>query len=132
MMFIKQIIKSLNSKLVKIFNQNFSPKFIRSGSCKQCGQCCRKITINYHGKFLTEKHEFEQLQLEQPRYKNFFTTGKEDGILVVTCKSLGDDNTCKSYRFRSLYCRIYPRIKTKYIAAGAQTLDGCGFYYEEK
>jgi Fe-S-cluster containining protein len=119
-------------KIIKNIIKKFqSPKFIMDGSCKRCGTCCRMITFKIQDKFITSEEEFERLKIWQPRYKHFFISGKdEEGILLFTCKSLDDDNLCKNYMFRSLYCKSYPRIKSDFIAAGAETLEGCGFYYK--
>jgi len=107
------------------------PKFKRYGSCKKCGNCCRNIIFQIQDKYISTEEEFERLKKWKSRYKHFYISGRdEDGLLLFTCKSLNDDNTCKSYKFRSLYCRLYPRISTELLRSGTTTLDGCGYYYK--
>ena len=113
------------------FLKQKTPRFILKGSCKKCGNCCRNITFIIGKKYVTEEEEYESLKKLDSYYNNFILTGKdEDGILLFTCKSLGEDNLCKDYKFRSLYCRLYPRIMRKHIRANAEMLEGCGFYIE--
>ncbi len=115
---IKQILKK-------------TPRFILKGSCKKCGNCCRNITFIVGKEYLRHEKEFENLKTLDSKYNNFFISGRdEDGILLFTCRSLGDDNLCSNYALRSLYCRLYPKIMRKHIRAGAEMLEGCGYYIE--
>ncbi|OGI21095.1 MAG: hypothetical protein A2255_04445 [Candidatus Melainabacteria bacterium RIFOXYA2_FULL_32_9] len=119
------------SKIKNLIQKFQKPRFIRAGSCKRCGTCCKTITFKIQDKFITSEKGFEELKKRQSKYNHFFISGRDkQGILLFTCKSLGKDNSCKSYILRSLYCRIYPKIKTNLIAAGMETIDGCGFYYK--
>ncbi len=122
---------SLKPFLNLLYQKNFGPKYIKAGSCKQCGNCCRTITFKVKDDFIKDVDTFEKLKKWQKRYENFYVSGcDENGILLFTCKSLGDDNKCKSYFSRSLFCRAYPFVKTDFIAAGGKTIEGCGFYYK--
>lgn len=123
-------MKNVKSCLKLLFDKLFGAKYIRAGKCKQCGVCCRNITLKANEHFLTTEEQFESLKKWQKKYNHFFISGKDKhGILLFTCKSLGADNRCKSYLVRSWFCRAYPFIKTDFIAAGGQTLEGCGFYF---
>jgi len=117
---------------IKYFlNRLLSPKYKRLGKCKQCGQCCRQITLKIDNDFITSEELFLKLKSWQPHYNHFFISGKlENGVLLFTCKSLGDDNLCKDYWKRSLFCRHYPVLKSDFIRAGGETLENCGFYYK--
>ena len=82
-------------------------------------------------KYLTEEEEFERIKKFDSDYNHFFISGKdENNILLFTCKSLGENNLCTSYFFRSIYCRLYPKIKTKYLNTNTKMLEGCGYYFE--
>ena len=118
--------------IVKFYwNKLFSPKYIIKGKCKMCGQCCRMITFSENGKPVESVEEFEELQKKYKQYRHFYYTGKKDnGELLFACKSLSNDNKCKDYFFRSLYCRKYPDIDKKFIMAGGKLLDGCGYRIE--
>ncbi len=81
--------------------------------------------------YLTKQEEFERIKKLDSRYNNFFISGKdENNALLFTCKSLKDDNLCSCYAFRSLYCRLYPKIEVKQLRAGAEMPEGCGYYNE--
>ena len=115
--------------LDKILNKK--PRFIRVGTCKRCGNCCKNVTIKIEGKFITTSEEFEKLRSAKPVYNHFLISGKdENGIFLFACKSLSSDNLRKSYWFRSLYCRSYPKADSNFITAGGETLDGCGYSFK--
>lgn len=124
-------MKSAFESFKLIFDKFFGPKYIRAGACKQCGVCCRSITLKAKGQFLRAEKEFESLKKWQKKYNHFYISGKDkDGVMLFTCKSLGEDNRCKSYGVRSLFCRAYPFVKTDFISAGGGTLEGCGFGFK--
>lgn len=110
----------------------FKPEFVKNGFCKKCGKCCRNIIFSIGTKDITELYEFENLKAEQPRYNHFYISGvDDDGRLLFTCNSLGEDNLCKAYKIRSFYCRFYPQISPNLLRQGHQTLEGCGYYYQK-
>lgn len=124
----KQVLRLSDMKFLDLFKK---PGFIRHGSCKRCGNCCRNIIFQIQENYITTEEEFERLKKWKPKYNHFYISGRDvDGLLLFTCKSLNDDNSCKSYRLRSLYCRLYPRMTKNLILSGTTTLDGCGFYYK--
>ena len=114
---------------MNFLNFLIKPRFVRKGKCKKCGYCCRNITFRLKDKLITEFEEFNDLKKSQPRYNHFFASGQDEiGTLLFTCKSLGEDGKCRSYAFRSLFCRVYPT----YRHTNGETLEGCGFYFEKK
>lgn len=114
----------------KLFKQN---GFVRKGKCKMCGKCCRNITFKIKEEFVTTAEQFEDLKKWDKKYGNFYISGADEkGILLFTCKSLSEDNRCKAYYFRSPYCRSYPKIDSLKAYNGAETLEGCGYYFEPK
>jgi hypothetical protein len=107
------------------------PRLVIKGSCKKCGSCCRNISFMIGGKYLSEPEEFQNLKEFDSQYNHFFISGRDkDGFLLFTCKSINSDNLCKCYHFRSLYCRLYPKIVTKHLATHTEMLEGCGYYIE--
>lgn len=114
-----------------IFNKFFGPKYIKAGSCKQCGVCCRNITLRIGDDFISTEKQFELAKKHEKYYENYLMTEKDErGIMLFACKFLTKSNKCGAYWRRSLYCRTYPFIKTDFIAAGGTTLDGCGYYFK--
>ncbi len=117
---------------IKYFgNRLFSSKYVRYGQCKQCGKCCRSIVLLDMGKPIKTEEEFDQIKKKYKAYNHFYPSGRDNqNQLLFTCKSLGEDNLCRDYFFRSLYCRKYPNIDKKFIMSGGRMLDGCGYKIE--
>lgn len=103
----------------------FAPKYRLKGKCKKCGRCCRNIVF-YNGNMpVTNSDNYDEVL----RYnKHFYVSGKnKNGELLFTCKSLGEDNKCKHYWLRSLYCRRYPLVKSFKTGDYLQPEDYCGY-----
>lgn len=111
-----------------LFSKFHAPKYVLKGSCKQCGHCCRNIVFFAYGEPIRRIEEYEELRKKNKRLALFFPTGKnEKEELLFTCKSLGDDNRCKNYFFRSLYCRKYPLVKSLTTGMYLTPSEGCGY-----
>jgi len=123
---------SIKDWLKYFFNRFTSSRYIVKGKCKKCGQCCKTILFSDENGYIKTEKDFIELQKRNKRYKMFEISGKmeETGALLFRCKSLGKDNLCKAYFFRSLYCRDYPAINPEFIKNGGTTLDNCGFYFD--
>ena len=115
--------------MIKFFlNKLLGPKRIRTGKCKQCGQCCRNITFKLKEEFVRTEAEWEEITKKNKRYKHFEISGTdEDEILLFKCKSLSSENKCTHYHFRSMFCRKYPFVNSKFFGTNDQTLDNCGY-----
>lgn len=102
------------------------------GKCKKCGKCCRTIVFAFNETdYIINEKQFEILKNWDKKYNNFYISGKdENGRLLFTCKALGDNNECKKYFFRSLYCRKYPFVEKGLIYNGVQPDKDCGYYFE--
>lgn len=116
-------------KSLKLFiSMVFAPKYRLKGNCKQCGRCCRNIVFYNDNKPITEDDDLEKLIKEDRHLISFYVSGKnEKGELLFTCKSLGEDNKCRHYWFRSLYCRRYPLVKSLKTGQYLQPEDYCGY-----
>ena len=111
-----------------IYNSFTSSKYKRDGYCSCCGECCRKIVLTLDGQVVNTNEQYEELKRRKRKYYHFeFSSIDDDGNYLFKCKSLGDDNKCKDYFFRSLYCRKYPDIDKKFIMAGGKLLDNCTY-----
>ena len=117
-------------KTLKFFLQKmFSSKYVVSGKCNKCGDCCRQITFSVGDKLVTDEQEFLRMQKFEKKYKNFEINGKTgDGVLLFKCKALKDDGSCGVHWFRSLNCRLYPYFNKMFVRGG-ETLDGCGYTF---
>ncbi len=110
------------------FNKIFSSKYQIEGKCLQCGECCKNIVFMIEDKYVKEIKQFEDLKKFDKKYNCFEIAGKnEKGVLLFRCKSLDENNRCKDYFFRSLYCRMYPMVNSKIRLGGCETFDSCGY-----
>ncbi len=116
-------------KSLKLFiSMVFAPKYKLEGQCRQCGRCCRNIVFYNDNKPITEDDDLNKLIKEDRHLISFYVSGKnEKGELLFTCKSLGEDNKCRYYWFRSLYCRRYPLVKSLKTGQYLQPEDYCGY-----
>ncbi len=111
-----------------LFCSKYASKYKLSGKCKKCGACCRNITFIIGKEYVKTPEQFEKMKKFDKKYNHFFITGEnERGALLFTCKSLGEDNLCKDYRWRSIYCRAYPVFDTRILSGRFEMLDGCGY-----
>lgn len=119
-------------KYLKFFLQKISSaKFVREGSCRRCGNCCRNILLYIEEEPIKTEAQFEKVKGWEKHYHNFYISGRsENGALLFTCKEIDDDNRCRVYFFRGLGCRQYPRKNTKFLINGGKPLDGCGYYFK--
>lgn len=116
---------------LKFFVQKItSSKFVVTGKCRRCGTCCRNITFFVGNRIVTSEVEFQKMQEFDKKYRNFEISGKgENGELLFRCKALKENGSCGVYRFRSVNCRLYPRINQKFVYDGGVPLDGCGYSF---
>ena len=116
-------------KSLKLFiSMVFTSKYKLEGQCKQCGRCCRNIVFYNDNRPITEDDDLNKLIKEDRHLISFYVSGKnEKGELLFTCKSLGEDNKCRHYWFRSLYCRRYPLVKSLKTGQYLQPEDYCGY-----
>lgn len=116
---------------LKFFVQKItSSKFVVTGKCRRCGTCCQNITFFVGNRIVTSEVEFQKMQEFDKKYRNFEISGKgENGELLFRCKALKENGSCGVYRFRSVNCRLYPRVNQKFVYDGGVPLDGCGYSF---
>ncbi len=91
-----------------------------TGSCNQCGQCCKKIFSTN----LYYKSEFDLMKKFYKPLKRFNVIGKDKyKRLVLSCSLLGKDNKCTDYENRLNFCKAYPFDRLN----GGVLLKDCGF-----
>ena len=109
----------------------FSSKYVRKGSCKICGNCCKNIVFYIGEDAVSTQEQFEALKKWNKSYNNFALSGKdENGALLFTCKCLDKNNKCKVYYLRSINCRLYPNPDKIFLANRGKLLDNCGYYFD--
>ncbi len=101
---------------------------IRTGTCNQCGACCKNLFLTYGKQVIQSVEEFNALQSLHPDEYQFFepmhTT--ETGV-VFKCNNLGEDNLCQDYEARPIFCRSYPTEAG--ILMGAKLPQDCSFTF---
>ena len=107
-------------------------KYILSGKCKKCGNCCRSIIFrNGDNSWIRTEEEFFELSKKDKHLNNFIISGEdEQGRLLFTCRYLGDNNLCKVHFIRSLYCRMYPFTKSGIFTKTLFIPEDCGYTLE--
>lgn len=96
------------------------------GNCNKCGECCKQIRC--YG--LKDEKELKIMQFFFPAYKNLYIKDRDkNGELILSCKNISEDNTCKIYTKRPLFCRLYPKRKINF---NAEMIDGCGYKVVKK
>lgn len=122
------MLKNIFLYLQFYFYKLFTSKYKIKGKCNRCGECCKNIVFMIEDKYVKEIKQFEDLKKFDKKYNCFEIAGKnEKGILLFRCKSLDENNRCKDYFFRSLYCRMYPMVNSKIRLGGCETFDSCGY-----
>lgn len=122
------MIKLFLQYLSFYFNKLFTSKYKLEGKCNQCGACCRNIVFMIEDEYVRTEEQFDSLKNFDKKYMHFEINGKDEkGVLLFKCKSLDENNKCKDYLFRSLYCRAYPFVTDKIKLGGCETFESCGF-----
>ncbi|MBN1521467.1 MAG: YkgJ family cysteine cluster protein, partial [Candidatus Aureabacteria bacterium] len=98
-----------------------------TGTCLQCGKCCRNIILFHRGKPVRSIKKFEKLVKKNPFYSHFYLTYKnpENGCLYFSCDRISSDNLCSDYVNRPEICKKYPQSEV--FEYGGNLLPGCGY-----
>lgn len=122
---IKQYELELNKFIASKF---FGRKYIRTGSCKACGKCCREIYVRHTKHVITEEEEFEMLKSQHFFYSYLKVIGKNETGLIFECTKLDKEKGyCTAYNKRALICRMYPQEEI--FMMGGTISEECGFKF---
>ncbi len=122
------MIKTLCQYIKFYFFKIFTSKYKIEGKCNQCGECCKNIVFMIDDKYVCSEEQFEKMKNFDKKYHHFEINKKnEKGVLLFRCKSLDENNKCRDYFWRSIYCRAYPNITEKIRLGGCETFETCGF-----
>jgi Fe-S-cluster containining protein len=102
--------------------------YTRTGSCNQCGKCCKDIYLIHEDKTIDSLELFEELKPANPEYQHFVVVGETEHGLQFQCKHLSPENRCAIYENRPDFCRKYPSEKS--ILLGGSLAKGCGYKFE--
>ena len=121
--------KNMIKKLKKFYYKYIlRKKYIRTGFCLKCGQCCQNIYIKHDKNVIADEKEFYYLN-QKGKYLDFEVIGKDDTGLVFKCKLLDEESKlCKNHKIRDFICRRYPQEEI--FTFGAKLAQGCGYKFE--
>jgi len=101
-----------------------------TGSCSNCGSCCRKINLEGHRGWLRHEQDFYAVAADYPEYQRFQITGKdEQGFLRFSCSWLTPEGFCKDHGERLDLCRNFPDKSLRFC--GGTLPAGCGYLIQE-
>jgi hypothetical protein len=101
------------------------PPFKQTGSCLKRGNCCHYILLPEPKGIFGKLYYIWSTQILgfYPRNKNVYESeGKR--VLVMGCRYLNDDGSCRHYHLRPTVCRKWPMIE---YFGYPRILKGCGF-----
>lgn len=103
---------------------------ILTGGCRRCGTCCKKLSLNIKGSWISSARRFNKLVRDNPDYERFKIIGRDShGFLEFACTWLREDGTCKDYESRLRICREFPD-KDMFFMNGVLP-SGCGYGVEQ-
>ena len=106
------------------------PPFKKEGHCLRRGNCCHYILIPPKKGLFGSLYYLWNTQILgfYPREKKTrLYEGKP--VIVMGCRYLKEDGSCRHYRWRPTVCRQWPRIE---YFGPPQILKGCGFRAVDK
>ena len=84
------------------------PRFVVTGSCHRCGDCCRMIVAD-PPRLVKDTALLRLLVLYHRALRNFTVTGRgPNDEVIFSCGHLRADGRCGIYARRPLLCRNYP------------------------
>jgi Fe-S-cluster containining protein len=100
------------------------------GSCRLCGKCCRKISLEAAGRWLRKEADFAKVVKKYPEYERFTIVGRDlQGFLLFTCSWFSPEGICKDHENRLSICSDFPNV-TLYFTGGEVPM-GCGYAFKE-
>lgn len=101
-------------------------ELVRTGSCRCCGSCCRRINLRVGGSWLSSPEQFDRVRRDHPPYRRFVVSGVDaQGLLQLNCTLLQDDGRCGDYENRPSICKSFPT--TSLLLCGGILPPGCGY-----
>lgn len=114
----------------KIARMLIRPPLVRTGSCKQRGNCCYFITVRKEKGALDVLSRFWMQQVHGfylREKKTYEINGR--AYYVMGCRYLQKNGSCGQYRVRPMICREWPKVE---IFGHPQILKGCGYSFKAR
>jgi Fe-S-cluster containining protein len=106
------------------------PPYVQKGGCKKRGNCCYYLMIRRPKGLLGKL-----FLLWNTEFQGFFPRSDEvyqyegNRVMVMGCRYLQKDGSCKHYHLRPMVCRKWPVIAH---FGRPRILKGCGFRAEPR
>jgi len=115
----------LDGAIQKIVMRFMRPPYKRKGACLKCGRCCHFILIDAPQSWVGRFHLWWNTEINGFYLRNHCPV-LVDGrpMLVLSCRYLKHDGSCKHHWIRAVICRNWPIIEH---FGDPQILDGCGY-----
>lgn len=99
------------------------------GSCKACGACCRRLSLEGRSGWLRSVAELRRVRQNYPEYRRFKLIGRdEQGFLIFNCSWCSPEGYCDDYDNRLSLCRNFPEKSLKFCGGGLP--HGCGYSFQ--
>ena len=97
-----------------------------SGTCRNCGTCCRRINLEAGGGWVRDEEVFNDIVRKYPEYARFAIIGVDrQGFLLFSCNWCTDEGLCRDYGNRLAICRNFPDASL--VFCGGSLPEGCGY-----
>lgn len=101
-------------------------EILLSGTCRNCGACCRRINLEAGGGWVRTPEAFNDIVREYPEYGRFAIIGTDNqGFLLFSCSWCTQEGLCRDYGNRLAICRNFP--DTSLVFCGGSLPAGCGY-----
>lgn len=107
-------------------------QYIRTGSCKRCGRCCRLLALEMPAYIARRDLLVDLISRFHSFVLNFRYEGRDGRYLVYSCGYFDGDASkprCRIYHFRHRLCRFYPR---QLLYGYPKTHPDCGFKFARR
>lgn len=116
----------LDNFLTSLTKKMFPTRWVRTGRCLQCGNCCRKIILTMTPAQIKSRF-FTDLSARWISWLFGFKLVEIDRVnhsLAFSCKHLTAEGKCDVYAWRPNVCRNYPLVD---YFEKPTFLPGCGY-----
>lgn len=105
-------------------------KILITGTCRACGSCCMRISLEGPGGWLRSEKIFIEMVKRNPPLRRFEILGRDSqGFLIFSCNWSSNDGLCKDYENRLDLCKNFP--DKSLLFSGGKLPDGCGYSFSQ-
>ncbi|MBU1568788.1 MAG: hypothetical protein KJ630_24570 [Proteobacteria bacterium] len=129
--FLKQVrCYSLPGFFRYLYLKIVGKSILVTGSCRGCGMCCRRISLEGRNGWLRSEKTFHETVTNYPEYGRFVIIGRDtQGFLLFSCSWSTPQGTCIDYENRLGLCQKFP--ESSLVFAGGRLPSTCGYKFDE-